>query len=66
MSAESSLNRFVREMERFLADHGYERAGGRVRLVESSPENLKVTTPLDLQIAEALLVRDHDPERPPS
>jgi hypothetical protein len=30
MSAESSFNRFVRELERFLADHGYERAGGRV------------------------------------
>jgi 2-C-methyl-D-erythritol 4-phosphate cytidylyltransferase len=32
-----------------------ERAGGRVRLVESSPRNLKVTTPEDLRIAEALL-----------
>jgi hypothetical protein len=30
MSAESSFNRFARELERFLADHGYERAGGRV------------------------------------
>jgi hypothetical protein len=30
MSAESSFKRFVRELERFLADHGYEHAGGRV------------------------------------
>jgi 2-C-methyl-D-erythritol 4-phosphate cytidylyltransferase len=34
-----------------------ERAGGIVRVVESSPANLKVTTPHDLQIAE-LLLRD--------
>jgi 2-C-methyl-D-erythritol 4-phosphate cytidylyltransferase len=34
-----------------------ERAGGSVRVVESSPANLKVTTPHDLQIAE-LLLRD--------
>jgi 2-C-methyl-D-erythritol 4-phosphate cytidylyltransferase len=32
-----------------------ERAGGRVRVVESSPANLKVTTPHDLQVAELLL-----------
>jgi hypothetical protein len=30
MSVQSSYNRFVRELERFLADHGYQRAGGRV------------------------------------
>jgi 2-C-methyl-D-erythritol 4-phosphate cytidylyltransferase len=34
-----------------------ERTGGTVRVVESSPANLKVTTPHDLQIAE-LLLRD--------
>jgi 2-C-methyl-D-erythritol 4-phosphate cytidylyltransferase len=34
-----------------------ERTGGSVRVVESSPANLKVTTPHDLQIAE-LLLRD--------
>jgi 2-C-methyl-D-erythritol 4-phosphate cytidylyltransferase len=34
-----------------------ERAGGRVIVVRASPENLKVTTPLDLQIAEMLLAR---------
>ena len=28
MSAASSFNRFVRELERVLADHGYERSGG--------------------------------------
>ena len=32
-----------------------ERAGGRVVLVESSPANLKVTTPHDLRVAELLL-----------
>jgi 2-C-methyl-D-erythritol 4-phosphate cytidylyltransferase len=32
-----------------------ERAGGRVVVVRSSDENLKVTTPLDLQMAELLL-----------
>jgi 2-C-methyl-D-erythritol 4-phosphate cytidylyltransferase len=32
-----------------------ERLGGRVRVVESPSENLKVTTPFDLRIAELLL-----------
>jgi 2-C-methyl-D-erythritol 4-phosphate cytidylyltransferase len=32
-----------------------ERAGGRVGVVESSSENLKVTTPHDLAVAEMLL-----------
>ena len=32
-----------------------EQAGGRVLLHPSSPENLKVTTPLDLRIAEVLV-----------
>ncbi len=32
-----------------------ERAGGTVRVVESSPANFKVTTPHDLRIAELLL-----------
>jgi len=32
-----------------------ERQGGRVRVVESGPENLKVTSPLDLRLAEMLL-----------
>jgi 2-C-methyl-D-erythritol 4-phosphate cytidylyltransferase len=32
-----------------------ERAGGTVRVVESSPANLKVTTPHDLRLAELLL-----------
>jgi 2-C-methyl-D-erythritol 4-phosphate cytidylyltransferase len=32
-----------------------ERAGGRVRIVESSPENLKITTPRDLHISSELL-----------
>jgi 2-C-methyl-D-erythritol 4-phosphate cytidylyltransferase len=32
-----------------------ERAGGRVRIVEAPPENLKVTTARDLRVAELLL-----------
>jgi 2-C-methyl-D-erythritol 4-phosphate cytidylyltransferase len=32
-----------------------ESAGGTVRLVEAPPENLKVTTPLDMRIAETIL-----------
>ena len=32
-----------------------ERAGGRVRIVDSTPENFKVTTPHDLRVAELLL-----------
>jgi 2-C-methyl-D-erythritol 4-phosphate cytidylyltransferase len=32
-----------------------ERAGGTVRVVPAPPENLKVTTPLDLRVAELLL-----------
>jgi 2-C-methyl-D-erythritol 4-phosphate cytidylyltransferase len=34
-----------------------ERSGGSVAIVASSPENLKITTPLDLDIAAALLAR---------
>ncbi len=32
-----------------------ERAGGTVRVVESDPRNIKITTPTDLLVAEALL-----------
>ena len=32
-----------------------ERAGGTVRVVESTPENFRVTTPHDLRVAELLL-----------
>jgi 2-C-methyl-D-erythritol 4-phosphate cytidylyltransferase len=42
-----------------------ERAGGRVKIVEAPRENLKVTTPLDLRVAEILLeqrVRRFSPE----
>jgi 2-C-methyl-D-erythritol 4-phosphate cytidylyltransferase len=34
-----------------------ERCGGRVEVVESSATNLKITTPADLEIAEALATR---------
>ena len=32
-----------------------ERAGGRVSVVDGDPRNIKITTPLDLRIAEAML-----------
>ena len=32
-----------------------ERAGGTVRVVRSGPENIKITTPTDLHVAELLL-----------
>lgn len=40
-----------------------ERAGGTVRVIESTPANLKVTTPHDLRIA-ALLLADRLPRAP--
>jgi 2-C-methyl-D-erythritol 4-phosphate cytidylyltransferase len=40
-----------------------ERAGGRVRIVPAPAANLKVTTPLDLRIAEALLAGRPSPAR---
>jgi 2-C-methyl-D-erythritol 4-phosphate cytidylyltransferase len=40
-----------------------ERAGGRVIVVAASDENLKVTTPLDLRLAELLLQDRHRQER---
>jgi 2-C-methyl-D-erythritol 4-phosphate cytidylyltransferase len=42
-----------------------ERMGGTVRVVESTPANLKVTTPHDLAIAEHLLA-DRLPPAPPA
>ena len=39
-----------------------ERAGGRVAIVPAAPENLKVTTPLDLALAELLIARRDDPD----
>jgi 2-C-methyl-D-erythritol 4-phosphate cytidylyltransferase len=39
-----------------------ERAGGRVVVVPAPPENLKVTTPLDLALAELLIARRDDPD----
>jgi 2-C-methyl-D-erythritol 4-phosphate cytidylyltransferase len=38
-----------------------ERSGGRVIVVQASPENLKVTTPLDLELAAMLLARRGSP-----
>jgi 2-C-methyl-D-erythritol 4-phosphate cytidylyltransferase len=35
-----------------------ERAGGRVTIVEGSTRNIKITTPLDLILAEAILARE--------
>ena len=34
-----------------------ERIGGAVHLVRGSPENIKVTTPSDLVVAEAILTQ---------
>jgi 2-C-methyl-D-erythritol 4-phosphate cytidylyltransferase len=34
-----------------------ERYGGRVEVIESSATNFKITTPADLEIAEALAAR---------
>jgi len=39
-----------------------ERRGGKVIVVRSSAENLKVTTPLDLRLAELLLARRGAPD----
>ena len=39
-----------------------ERAGGKVIIVPSSPHNIKVTTPIDLQLAE-LLLTDRSPAK---
>jgi 2-C-methyl-D-erythritol 4-phosphate cytidylyltransferase len=36
-----------------------ERGGGRVIVVPASDENLKITTPLDLRVAELLLAERH-------
>jgi 2-C-methyl-D-erythritol 4-phosphate cytidylyltransferase len=41
-----------------------ERAGGRVGVVEASSENLKITTPLDLDVASLLLAKRR--RRPPA
>jgi 2-C-methyl-D-erythritol 4-phosphate cytidylyltransferase len=42
-----------------------ELAGHRVQVVPGDPENLKVTTPLDLALAETLLARRHPVPRAP-
>jgi 2-C-methyl-D-erythritol 4-phosphate cytidylyltransferase len=42
-----------------------ELAGHRVQVVPGDPENLKVTTPLDLALAETLLTRRHPVPRGP-
>jgi len=42
-----------------------ELAGHRVQVVPGDPENLKVTTPLDLALAETLLARRHPAPRGP-
>jgi len=53
---ERALQVSVAELARATDDAWLiERAGGRVVVVRASDENLKVTTPLDLQMAELLL-----------
>jgi len=41
-----------------------EAAGGHVVVIEGSPENLKITAPVDLVIAEAILKQRTPPEEP--
>lgn len=36
----------------------YEKAGGKVNLVEGNVENIKITTPIDLSVAEVLVKKD--------
>jgi 2-C-methyl-D-erythritol 4-phosphate cytidylyltransferase len=53
---ESALNVDVAVLAQATDDASLvERAGGTVRVVESSPGNFKVTTPHDLRVAELLL-----------
>jgi 2-C-methyl-D-erythritol 4-phosphate cytidylyltransferase len=47
----ASLEKLTATDEAALA----ERVGAEVRAVEGDPRNIKVTTPLDLKLAEALL-----------
>jgi 2-C-methyl-D-erythritol 4-phosphate cytidylyltransferase len=42
-----------------------ERLGGRVQVIEGSPANLKITTPADLEIAEALAARSPTAKKNP-
>ena len=41
-------------LERFLS---FRKTGQRVKLVEGSYENIKITTPSDLQVAEQFMCR---------
>jgi len=53
---ERALDVPAEELARATDDAGLiERAGGKVIVVRASDENLKVTTPLDLRVAELLL-----------
>jgi 2-C-methyl-D-erythritol 4-phosphate cytidylyltransferase len=53
----------ARALEKADADHFYgtdeaalvERLGERVFIIDGDPRNIKITVPLDLKIAEALL-----------
>jgi 2-C-methyl-D-erythritol 4-phosphate cytidylyltransferase len=65
---ERALDVPARELARATDDAGLiERAGGKVIVVRASDENLKVTTPLDLRVAELLLAgRASAGEREPS
>ena len=41
-----------------------EAMGGRVRMIEGNPENLKITTPRDLEAAVAYVRKMNDPDTP--
>ncbi|HLM86501.1 MAG TPA: 2-C-methyl-D-erythritol 4-phosphate cytidylyltransferase [Solirubrobacteraceae bacterium] len=56
LALERALDVPVQELARATDDAGLlERSGSRVIVVRASEENLKVTTPLDLRVAELLL-----------
>jgi 2-C-methyl-D-erythritol 4-phosphate cytidylyltransferase len=62
---ERALNVPADELARATDDAGLiERAGGRVIVVAGREENLKVTTPLDMNVAELLLARRASGEPP--
>jgi 2-C-methyl-D-erythritol 4-phosphate cytidylyltransferase len=49
---------YEQEYEEYFTDDAtvIENFGGKIHLVEGNMENIKITTPLDLQIAEALMM----------
>ena len=61
---EEALRRFPEASSATDESQLVEKAGHKVRIVPSSPENFKITTPVDLVMAEALLKLRQDGSRP--